>query len=289
MDYHNHRFDDHSLMIFKDKDLIALFPANISGHNLISHQGLTYGGLILHDSIRFEDVLSVFKSLLYYLFDKGITDLTLKLLPKIYHASPSDEIDYLLFKCNAELIRRDVLSVLKPKEKHYSRDRKAGIKRGLHNNLRVEETDTFDAFWNEILIPNLDSKFKTSPVHNLEEITRLKLKFPDQIRQFNVYKNEKIVAGTTIFDTKFVAHSQYISGNAEKNKLGSLDFLHAHLLEHVFGDKPYFDFGISNENEGKNFNQGLLYWKEGFGARAISHDFYKLDTKNYNELDNVML
>ena len=26
----------------------------------------------------------------------------------------------------------------------------------------------------------------------------------------------------------------------------------------------YFDFGISNENEGKNLNQVLSYWKESF-------------------------
>ena len=49
MDYHNDRFKDHSLMVFKDDKLIALLPANIVDFNLRSHQGLTYGGFLLQD------------------------------------------------------------------------------------------------------------------------------------------------------------------------------------------------------------------------------------------------
>ena len=52
-------------------------------------------------------------------------------------------------------------------------------------------------------------------------IQLLKQKFPKLIRQFNVYKNDILVAGTTIFETKYVAHSQYISGNDEKNPIVS--------------------------------------------------------------------
>ena len=109
------------------------------------------------------------------------------------------------------------------------------------------------------MIPNLDNKHDVKPVHSLDEIQLLKSRFPKQIRQFNVYHNDTIVAGTTIFETKYVAHSQYISGNADKNTLGSLDFLHHYLLEEVFADKKYFNFGISNENNGQNINEGLQY------------------------------
>lgn len=38
----------------------------------------------------------------------------------------------------------------------------------------------------------------------------------------------------------------------------------------------YFDFGISNENNGRFLNRGLIAQKEGFGARTIVHDFYEL-------------
>ena len=145
----------------------------------------------------------------------------------------------------------------------------------------------FKDFWNSILIPNLNSKHGVNPIHSLEEITQLKASFPSNIRQFNVYKDKKIVAGATVFETKQVAHTQYISGNAENNLLGSLDFLHFHLIKDIFSKKAYFDFGNSNLNNGLKINEGLLYWKEGFGARTITQDFYVIDTNKFTELNNV--
>ena len=188
------------------------------------------------------------------------------------------------------LIRRDVLSVLDMTSSFsFSRDRKNGIKRGIKNNLVVREEANFESFWTEILIPNLAEKHQAKPVHSLEEMQYLHSKFPKNIRQFNVYQNDTIVAGTTIFESNFVAHSQYISGNSDKNELGSLDFLHDYLISNVFKNKKYFDFGISNENHGKNINEGLLYWKESFGAKSITQDFYELEINNYILLDNVLL
>ena len=46
MDYHSDRFRDHSLLVFEDETLIALLPANAEGDVLVSHGGLTYGGII---------------------------------------------------------------------------------------------------------------------------------------------------------------------------------------------------------------------------------------------------
>ncbi len=46
MDYHADRFEDCSLMAYKNGKLRAVLPANISGKTLHSHQGLTYGGWI---------------------------------------------------------------------------------------------------------------------------------------------------------------------------------------------------------------------------------------------------
>ena len=79
----------------------------------------------------------------------------------------------------------------------------------------------------------------------------MKALFPENIRQFNVYQKDKIVAGTTIFETRNVAHCQYISGNEDKNELGSIDFLFYHLISEIFKNKRFFDFGISNENQGQ--------------------------------------
>lgn len=290
IEYHQDRFEDASILIFKNEILIALFPANKINDKIYSHQGLTYGGLLLKDKIKLKDVLSVFKLLLEYASAKGVYTIEIKNIPNIYHQIPSDELKYLMFLLKAKLERRDVLSVIDLKaDVSFSKDRIQGGKRGKKNYLVIKEEESFDSFWNIILMPNLKEKHNAKPVHSLEEITVLKNYFPKNIRQFNVYYNGKIVAGTTIFETKRVAHSQYISANKEKNVLGSLDALHMYLINEVFVDKAYFDFGISNENQGRNINQGLQSWKEGFGARTITQDFYTVETKNSVLLNSVMI
>ena len=35
-------------------------------------------------------------------------------------------------------------------------------------------------------------------------------------------------------------------------------------------------------------NQGLNYWKEGFGARSLTHDFYEIETSNFKKLDSIL-
>ena len=289
LEYHKDRFEDYSILFYKNKKTIAVLPANKLENRLYSHMGLTYGGLVLKNDIKFSDVLEVFKLLLSYLHDNNFERITIKEIPEIYNTSPCDEVKYLLYKTNAELIRRDILSVIKIGKISYSRDRIQGNKRGKKFNLYVREVADFKEFWNSILIPNLESKHNIRPAHSLDEITKLNSLFPENIRQFNVYLEDRIVAGATIFETKTTAHVQYISGNEEKNKLGSLDYLFTHLIEKVFTNKEYFDFGISNENNGKNINESLLYWKEGFGARAIAQDFYEIKTSNYKNLDDVMI
>lgn len=290
MDYHSDRFKDHSLLAYRDEKLVAVLPANISGSELHSHQGLSYGGLVLGKEITFEETFQIFKSLLAFLKNEGIEVLKLKLLPKIYHLLPSDEIDYLLFLTKASLVRRDITSCVFNENsiKIASSNRLRGIKKGEKYELQVREEANFKPFWSEVLEPNLKQVHDQKPVHSLEEIVLLQSLFPKNIKQFNVYKNNEIVAGATIFETPTVAHAQYISANEEGRQTGGLDFLFNYLLQN-FSHKKYFDFGISNEAQGMKVNQGLLHWKETFGGRSIIHDFYEIKTKNYQLLNDIFI
>lgn len=290
MDYHSDRFKDYSLLVYKDESLVAVLPANISGSELQSHQGLSYGGLVLAEKTTFEETFQVFKSLLIFLNEKGIEVLKLKLLPKIYHQLPSDEIDYLLFLVKASLTRRDITSCIFNEKslKITSSNRLRGIKKGVKNELKVREETNFKSFWSQVLEPNLRQVHNQDPVHSMEEIELLQSRFPKNIKQFNVYKNDEIVAGTTIFETATVAHAQYISANELGRQTGGLDFLFNYLLQH-FSHKKYFDFGISNEAQGMKVNKGLLNWKETFGGRSIVHDFYEIKTENYHLLNDIFI
>jgi len=151
------------------------------------------------------------------------------------------------------------------------------------------EGNGFGPFWNEILIPNLSRKHDAKPVHSVNEITRLAEKFQKNILQFNVFKETGIVGGATIFETENVAHVQYISADENKQQLGTLDFLFEFLINERFKKKRYFDFGTSNENRGKNINEGLLYWKECFGARSVSQQFFEVKTANHKKLESIFI
>ncbi len=290
MDYHSDRFSDYSLLVFKKGKLIALLPANLNNNSLHSHQGLTYGGFVVLKELKFLDVLNAFQRVLRYLNEQKIKTLHIKLLPSIYTSVPSEEIDYIMFLLEATLTRRDLLTTIDVKNKlKYSRGRMEGYRRGVKNDLQVREVQDFTGFWGGLLIPNLEKKFGTKPVHNVQEITLLKKNFPKNIKQFNVYRDDVLVAGTTVFITKKVVHVQYIASSEGKNSLGSLDFLFHHVIENECGEKQFFDFGISNENQGKKVNEGLQFWKEGFGGRGIVQDFYEIKTEDYKKLNTVFV
>ncbi|WP_293890662.1 GNAT family N-acetyltransferase [Flavobacterium sp.] len=290
LEYHSDRFQDFSLLIFNEDKLMSVLPANRVANTLFSHQGLTYGGFVFNDKIKLGEAIDITKALLEFLHQDNITTFQVKLIPSIYNAFFSEEIEYAMFLANAKLLRRDCLSVIDlTKPFVVTKTRKESIRRGEKNDLVIKEELKFDLFWNEILIPNLDKKHNAKPVHTTEEISLLQQKFPNNIRHFNVYAENKIVAGTTVFITDKVAHPQYISGNEQRSALGSLDFLYNHLITDVFKDKNFFDFGISHEENGRKINEGLLFWKESFGAKTTGQDYYQVQTSDYYLLENIML
>jgi len=286
MEYHSDRFTDYSLLVYKDDLLYAVLPANIVGDKLYSHKGLTYGSLVLSKSAKLLYTFEAFKALLAFLDAKAISTLELRNIPTFYNTMPSDELSYFLFKANATLIKRDALMVIDTSTKiKFQKNRREGINKAKRNGLTIAVDDNFEGFWNEILIPNLQKKHGVAPVHSLEEIQLLAAKFPDHIKQVNVYKDNVIVAGTTLFLTKTTIHPQYVSGNSDKNAFGSLDLAYDYIINHFDSSKRYFDFNISSEENGAALNSGLIFWKESCGARTYVADNYLIDTACYKTLD----
>lgn len=290
MEYHSDRFEDFSLLVFEDQKIISVLPANKVGDSIYSHQGLTYGGLVYKQQTKLAQVIQIFQAVLFFLNENKFERLHYKTIPSIYHIKPAEEILYSLFLADAKLVRRDSLSVIDLSQENItSKIRKRGFQKAKENQLEIGEETDFESFWNKVLIPNLDKKHQAKPVHSVEEMNYLKSHFPKNIHQFNVYQDDKIVAGTTVFETETVAHCQYISKNENQENLGSLDYLYHYLIKERFAKKRFFDFGISNENQGRNLNEGLSYWKESFGASTIIHDYYEVETSNYNKLNGIFV
>lgn len=289
MDYHADRFLDCSLIAEGAGQWRAILPANRHGDTVYSHEGLTYGGLVF-DELKLAEVLRVFQAVLRFLEARGAAKLVVKNLPLLYQRQPSQELDYALFLTRAKLLRRDTLAVLDLSAPYrFSTNRKRQIKKAVDEGLEVIETPDLTDFWTEILMPNLQKKHAVKPVHSLAEITLLKFRFPQFIRQFNVYRSGILLAGTTIFDTGTAVHCQYIAAKEGKSEAGALDFLYQNLIRDVFSHYRWFDFGSSNEAGGKKLNAGLSFWKQTFGAGVMTQDFYEVDTAAHSLLNDILL
>ncbi|MCW2483331.1 GNAT family N-acetyltransferase, partial [Candidatus Symbiopectobacterium sp. NZEC135] len=54
--YHEEKFNDESLIIYKKNKPVAIFPANGISDVLYTHSGLTYGGLVYGQDLHAKDV-----------------------------------------------------------------------------------------------------------------------------------------------------------------------------------------------------------------------------------------
>jgi len=277
MDYHRERYQDHSLLIRDDDGrLIALLPANRNGSALISHSGLTYGGFVIDESMKTPRMLEMFDAVLTSLQQAGLTRFVYKTIPPIYHRLPAEEDRYALFLCNASVIRRGVLTVI---DTHcrlpFQERRNRGVKKAQRAGLTIARSDDFAIYW-DILTDRLLKTHNTLPVHALSEIESLRFQFPDNIKLFACFQDSGMLGGVLIYESERVAHVQYIAASDQGRELGALDLLFHDLLTEHYASKPIFDFGTSDEDNGRHLNRGLIDQKEGFGARAIVHDHYEI-------------
>ena len=281
MDYHADRFTDNSLLFYDQKErLIAVLPMNIKEGVLYSHQGLTFGGLLLDSKATTEKVYDLFLCAIEFLTEKGgIDSIVYKRMPDFYNAYPSQEDLYALFLLDASVIRRDVSSLIDiSKPLPYSKGRRWSVNKAKTESLSVHAEASFSDMW-ALLREVLNAQHGAKPVHSLEEIELLRVKFPNNIKCYTARLNGELVAGAVIYETDTVAHTQYLANSEKGRDLGALDFVINHLIKNVYKDKEYFDFGISTEDDGRTLNKGLIAQKEGFGARAFVHDFYEIKVR----------
>jgi len=289
MEYHSDRFKDHSLIIFKNNIPVCLLPASERREEINSHDGLTYGGVILLPDANLFDVFEIFHEVLKYYNLNGFKRLNYKCIPSFFHQRPTFEDQYAIFLSLGKLVRVDTFFSMKISNQYNLQTRrKRGIKRAIKEGVKIIKTNNLKDFWVDVLTPNLRSKFGVNPVHSLREIELLKNKFPKNILQYNAIYKGKVVAGTTIYVNKGVAHAQYISSNELGKKTGAIDLLFHDLLTKKFNNFEWFSFGIANEDRGKKINVGLAEWKEGFGANVFPQYFYQVNTANYFRLEEYI-
>ena len=277
MDYHKDRFADYSLLVLDQKKRpIALLPANKDQDTLVSHGGLTYGGFVTNEQMRAALMLQVFEHSMAFLREQGFRKILYKRIPYIYHRIPAEEDSYALFRCGGVLCRRDVTTVVIPiEEVRFQQRRSRAINKAKVAGVTCEPCEDYEQYW-QLVEHNLWTAHRAKPVHTASEIQRLRSSFPGNIKLFCAFLYKEMVAGTVIYQSQKVAHTQYIATSESGRSCGALDLLFSYLLTQAYKDVQYFDFGTSMEPDGGSLNKGLVDYKEGFGGRSVTHDFYEI-------------
>ncbi|NLF88313.1 GNAT family N-acetyltransferase [Candidatus Bathyarchaeota archaeon] len=276
MEYHSDRFVDHSLMFYSNHMLVGVLPANIAGDVLQSHGGLTFGGVVTGFQMKTPQMLSIFKALIAHCRDQGISEIVYKPAPYIYHTVPADEDLYALFVNNAKLVARSVSSCISLSCLNgFDSSRKDNIRKAKKNRLVVKESIDFNSFM-KIEEEALLERHGVKPVHTADEITLLAKRFPSNIKLFASFKDDLMLAGVVIYESRNVAHMQYAANSKVGWNIGAQDIIEDYLINQRYCDKKYFDFGISTEQHGQVLNLGLIKRKEHFGANAVMYDAYHI-------------
>lgn len=277
MDYHSARFIDHSLLCFDDNLLIGVLPASEHGEEIRSHGGLTYGGLIVGRKMTAQKNLSIFEAIKEYYKGEGFNSFVYKRVPAIFYNYPSDEDLYSLFRVNARVEARNISCAVFMEDRiRFNERRRRNVKKALKRNLVFKESQDYGGYI-DMLTEVLQSRYGAKPVHTADELARLASTFPNNIKLYIACEEDKMLAGTVIYETPFVAHTQYIANSFEGRDCGALDFVFDNLINIVYCNKRYFDFGTSNEDGGKYLNESLIEQKQEFGGRGIIYDMYRID------------
>ena len=276
LEYHADRFQDYSLLFFQGSQLVAVAPANRVDDVVVSHGGLTFGGIISGVGMTTGMMLKVFPALVSELRASGISKLIYKAIPHIYHTVPAEEDLYALFLLNAKLFRRDVSSTFTMARRlPLARVRRRSLQRAKAQGLKVSQSQEFCQFM-AIVEANLQTHYSVRPVHTAAEMQLLADRFPENIKLFTAYLHDEMLGGIVIYESGNVAHAQYGHATERGRSLGALDCVMDALLNEVYREKPYFDFGASTLDNGRTLNASLIQNKESYGARATVYDFYEL-------------
>lgn len=290
LSYHGDRFLDLSLIVEKEGRWIGLFPAALHPADdscVVSHPGITYGGVLHHGCLRGEQMITALDLICRHYAKQGYSKLIYKAVPTIYHQTPALDDSYAMFRMGASRFRCDLSSTIDIQRRlPVSERRKRSLKKAAKSGVEiVEGCHLLPNLW-EVLANNLSRKHDASPVHSLTEITLLAEHFPSNICCVCGVLGVSVVAGVLLFITPMCVHAQYIASSEAGYSVSALDAILEYCINQAHKhEKRWFDFGISNENAGILLNDGLYRFKSEFGGGGVVHDFFELNLQGGQYVD----
>lgn len=290
LNYHpEDRFRDCSLLLHYDSHLAAVCPANLlekEGKKIfLSHQGSTYGGLVIAKRYyKAKYVVAMVAELKEFLRKHGFGEAYLKLTPDIL----SEDSALLEFACYYHGFSEykeinpyiDYEYYKEPVIRNFSQGKKTHVHNCERENVTIRPLQSEEEIgeYYDILCKNL-KKYDLAPVHSLAELLDLKYnRLKNECEFFGAYLDGTMVAGGLMFyfQKAMVAHTQYLSARSEYASLSPMTYLYYWIIK-TMKERGYrkLSWGICTEERGRILNFGLLNNKEAYGSmHSNNHTCY---------------
>jgi hypothetical protein len=284
LSYHGDRFVDHSIMLQDRRGRVTgVFPAAVSPacpETVVSHPGLTYGGLVHDGSVRGAFMIAALVEIADHYRRLGYSRLRYKAVPAIYHLEPADDDLYALFRLGGRRYRSDLSAAIDLGHRGRVTQRRIRSRRTAEAaGVSIDESwDEIGGFW-DILEANLARRHDTAPVHSLGEIRLLHDLFPDEIILIVARVTGTLAGGAVLFAAgPVVLHMQYTATTEQGRTACVTDLVMERAIDLARRrGHRFFDFGVSTPHEGWCLDDGLYEFKVSFGAGGVVHDHYELD------------
>jgi len=292
LNYHIHRqFNDYSLMVYKNKGLVAVIPGACVVKNkkkiYYSHPGTSYAGFVIKLDLNFVLINEIIKSLDSYLIKKKFHQIFLINSPNIYWRHENQSLDYLL-QWNKYQIKeiyishvsriahcKTVATLLSKRKRRYI------VNDSQLNNFTFRKINNHNELIDlYVLLEKTKKKFNAKPTHSIKELSQLYSLFPDDIVIYISRFEGNIVGGFVIFHTTkktSLIFYNIIDDTMTESQLSALQLYNCMKICKKRGS-DVVDFGVSHTPEQDNPLDpkfSLIQFKEQFGAKGIMRIAYQ--------------
>ncbi|MBU0650186.1 peptidoglycan bridge formation glycyltransferase FemA/FemB family protein [Patescibacteria group bacterium] len=295
LQYHpQERFNFHNLAFYEGNKLVAVLPGCVTEDIYKSPAGASYGGFVTKN-VGLETIEAVVDSFITYVKKCGIHEIFLTPAPRAYVKYPNELFEYVLrykgFVEKYHLVSNiTLITDLKARGTLNESDEeilnflssmhRRAVRKSFKEGVFVEINDNLDEFY-PILIDN-KKKFDTPPTHTLEEIKKLKLLFPNEIKLMLAYTPSRIaVAGLLLFIcNRRTVLTFYIAHYYKYQHYRAVNRLFYEALKWARNQNfSYLDLGVSMDTFSENPmepSRKLIAFKEGINSRGMLRTCYHL-------------
>lgn len=292
LEYHEDKFHENSLFFLDNEKIIAVLPAHIYSKNgfkqFMSHQGSTYGGLVINCKYyKARKVQEVLDCLDNYAKENSINEIVLKITPKLFCTKKPDLLQYMLTLNGYENFGElsTYVDLAKTNEDillSFDETKRKIVRRLRKNDITLKKLVSDEDIYNFCTLLELNlKKHNAMPIHSYENLLDFKnSRLTNNVEFFGVFIDDKMCAAGMmfLFNKLKIAHAQNLSTDPNSPYADSITYLYYSMIEeYKKRDFDYVSWGKSTEDRGKILNFNLLRNKEAYGSDYdLNYTYFKI-------------